>query len=62
MGQVKVKPDGSYIHRFLVKTDEYNLICVGFRTDKYNLNTFAGTDEFKNPNERMTFYYSELSV
>jgi hypothetical protein len=46
-----LKLDGPYIHRCLVKTDEYKFIFIGFGTDEYNLNIFIGTDEFKNPNE-----------
>jgi hypothetical protein len=30
-----------YIHRFLVKTDEYKFIFVCFSTDGYNLNIFV---------------------
>jgi hypothetical protein len=36
MGPIKIKPNDSYIRRFLIKTDEYNL------------NIFIGTIEFKN--------------
>jgi hypothetical protein len=50
MGPVKVKPDTPYIHRFLAQTDEYNVTFVGFRTDRYNLNIFVSTDEFKKTN------------
>jgi hypothetical protein len=51
MGPVKVKPNGPYIHRFLVKTDEYKFIFTGFGTNEYNLNIFIVTDKFKNPDE-----------
>jgi hypothetical protein len=51
MGPVKVKPDGSYIRWFPVKTDEYKFIFIGLETGEYNLNTFIGINEFKNPDE-----------
>jgi hypothetical protein len=51
MSLVKVKPDGPYIRRWPAQTDEYKLIFVGFETDKYNLNIFIGTDEFKKIDE-----------
>jgi hypothetical protein len=46
---VKLAPP--YIHQFLVNTDEYKFIFIGFGTDEYNLNIFIDTDEFKNPDE-----------
>jgi hypothetical protein len=46
MGSFKVKPDGPYICRFLAQTDKYNVLCIGFKTDKYNLNIYVGTDEY----------------
>jgi hypothetical protein len=51
MGPAKVKLDGPYIYRLLAQTDEYNFIFINFRTDRYNLNIFIGTDEFKKPDE-----------
>jgi hypothetical protein len=42
-----LRPVPPYIGRFLIKTDEYKFIFVGFRINEYNLNIFVGTDEFK---------------
>jgi hypothetical protein len=47
MCPVKIKPNNPYIRRFLTQINEYNLIFVSFKTDKYNLNIFIGTDKFK---------------
>jgi hypothetical protein len=51
LGLVKVKPDDPYIRRFESLTGEYKIIFIGFKTHKYNLNIFIGTDEFKNTDE-----------
>jgi hypothetical protein len=51
MGLVKVKPDDPYIHRFPYPVDENKVIFVSFKTDKYNLNIFLDTDEYKCTNE-----------
>jgi hypothetical protein len=48
---VKVKWDDPYIHQFPYPTDEYYFICVGFKTDEYNLNIFIGTDGYKKTDE-----------
>jgi hypothetical protein len=51
MEPVKVNPDNPYICRFHSLIDKYKVIFVGFKTNKYNLNIFIGTDEFKNTDE-----------
>jgi hypothetical protein len=51
MGPVMVKPDDPYIHRFPYPTNKYKVIFVSFKTDEYSLNTFIGTDKFKNTNK-----------
>jgi hypothetical protein len=56
MGSVKVKLDGSYIHRFLAQTNKYNITFVDPETNECNLNIFVGTDEW------MTFYCSDISL